>query len=47
MGIKEALISLFTDDPLNWIKWGVVFAVLIVGYVIAIALYKKISYHLS
>ena len=47
MGIKEALISLFTDDPLNWIKWGVVFAVLIVGYVIAIPLYKKISYHLS
>ena len=47
MGIKEALISLFTDDPLNWIKWGVVFAVLIAGYVIAIALYKKISYHLS
>ena len=46
MGIKEALISLFTDDPLNWIKWGVVFAVLIAGYVIAIALYKKISYHL-
>ena len=47
MEIKEALYAMFTDDPLNWFKWGVVFFVLIAGYVVAIPLYKKISYRLS
>lgn len=47
MDIKEALIRLFTDDPINWIKWGLVFIILIGGYIIAIPLYRKISYRLS
>ena len=47
MGIKEALTGVFTSDPVNWVKWGLVFAVLIGGYVLAIPLYRKISYHLS
>ena len=47
MTIKDALIGVFTDDPVNWIKWGIVFAILIGGYVIAIPLYGKISSRLS
>ena len=43
MSIQEALAGMFTNDPRNWIKWGVVFAVLIVGYIIALPLYKKVS----
>lgn len=31
MSIKEALIGVFSDDPINWIKWGIVFAILIGG----------------
>ncbi len=44
MGTKEAFYDLFTDDPVNWIKWGVVFVILILGYVAAVPLYKKIHY---
>lgn len=47
MDIKGALISMFSDDPINWIKWAVVFAVLIGGYILALPLYKKVSYRLS
>lgn len=47
MELKNAFYATFTDDPVNWIKWGVVFAILIVGYIIAIPLYKKVSYRLS
>lgn len=47
MSIQEALVGLFTDDPVNWLKWGVVFAVLILGYVVAIPLYKKITARLG
>ena len=47
MGTKEAFYDLFTDDPVNWIKWGVVFVILILGYVAAVPLYKKIHYLLS
>ena len=32
MSIKEALIGVFSDDPINWLKWGIVFAILIGGY---------------
>ena len=32
MGIQEALTGVFTDDPLNWVKWAAVFAVLILGF---------------
>ena len=45
MGTKEAFYDLFTDDPVNWIKWGAVFVILILGYVAAVPLYKKIYYH--
>ena len=47
MDLKEAFYRFFTDDPVNWIKWGIVFAVLILGYVVAVPLYKKIYYRLS
>ena len=47
MSIRDALNSLFTDDPINWVKWGVAFLVLILGYAAAIPLYKKIHYRLS
>ena len=47
MSVREALVGLFTDDPINWIKWAAVFAVLIAGYIVAVPLYKKISRRLS
>lgn len=47
MSIKEALIGVFSDDPINWLKWGIVFAILIGGYIIAIPLYGKVSSRLS
>lgn len=43
VSITEALTGVFSDDPINWIKWGIVFAILIGGYIIAIPLYGK--YH--
>ena len=47
MSIQEALVTMFTDDPINWIKWAVVFAILIGGYAVAVPLYKKVSYGVS
>ena len=47
MSIREALVGVFTDDPVNWAKWAVVFAILIGGYFIAIPLYKKVSHSVS
>ena len=47
MSIREALVGVFTDDPVNWAKWTVVFAILIGGYFIAIPLYKKVSHSVS
>ena len=47
MSIKEALIGVFSDDPINWLKWGIVFAILIGGYIIAIPLYGKVSSRLT
>ena len=44
MGIQEALTGVFTDDPLNWVKWAAVFAVLILGYVVAVPAYKRLSW---
>ena len=34
--LKNGLLKLFTNDPINWIKWVIVFAVLVLGYVILI-----------
>ena len=42
LSIQEALITMFTDDPVNWLKWAIVFAVLI-----AVPLYKKVSHGVS
>lgn len=47
MSIREALLAFFTDDPVNWLKWAVVFAVLIGGYAIAIPLYGRASRAMS
>ena len=47
LSIREALATMFTDDPVNWIKWAAVFAILIGSYVIAIPLYKKVSHGMS
>ena len=47
VSITEALTGVFSDDPINWIKWGIVFAILIGGYIIAIPLYGKVSSRLS
>ena len=38
---------MFTDDPVNWLKWAVVFAILIGGYAVAVPLYKKVSHGVS
>ena len=47
LSIQEALITMFTDDPVNWLKWAIVFAILIGGYAIAVPLYKKVSHGVS
>ena len=47
LSIQEALVTMFTDDPINWLKWAVVFAVLIGGYAVAVPLYKKVSHGMS
>ena len=47
LSIQEALITMFTDDPINWFKWAVVFAILIGGYAVAVPLYKKVSRGMS
>ena len=47
MSIREALIHMFTDDPVNWLKWALVFAVLIGGYVVAVPLYGRLSHGIS
>lgn len=45
--VKGPLLEMFTDDPVNWVKWAVVFTVLVVGYILAFKIYSKIEYHLS
>lgn len=47
MNYQEAFFELFTDDPVNWAKWAVVFAVLILSYFVSIPLAKKVSYRLG
>lgn len=34
--IRDGLTRLFTDDPVNWVKWAIVFAVFIGSYVVLI-----------
>lgn len=39
--------EVFTNDPINRIKWAVVFAVLIVSFIISGKIIKKLSYYLQ
>lgn len=41
------MAEVFTNDPINWLKWAVVFAVLIVSFIISGKIIKKISYVLQ
>jgi len=45
--VREPLIAMFTDDPVNWVKWVVVFTVLIGCFILSAKIYGKIEYHLS
>lgn len=47
MEMRDAFYATFTDDPVNWIKWGVVLVIFVLGYVIAIPIFNKVSYRLS
>jgi len=47
MEIQEGLSKMFTDDPVNWIKWGAVFVVFILAYIVSVKLYGKVSYFIS
>lgn len=44
MDYQAAFTELFTDNPVNWVKWVIVFVVLIGGYCFAIPLSKKVTY---
>ncbi len=46
-GLREPLLEMFTDDPVNWVKWAVVFTVLIGFFILSFKIYGKIEYHLS
>lgn len=39
--------ELFTDNPINWVKWGIVFVVLILGYVFIVKIGIKVIYLVS
>lgn len=45
--MKEAFYRVFTADPVNWLKWGIVFAVLIGSYIFTIPLYRKLHNRLG
>ena len=47
LSIQEALITMFTADPVNWLKWAVVFAILIGCYAVAVPPYKQVSHDVS
>ena len=47
MDVKQALVALFGESPLNWAKWAVVFAVLVLGYAAAVPLSKKVAWRLG
>lgn len=40
MTIRKAMSECFTDNPINWVKWGIVFAVLILGHVVEATLVR-------
>ena len=41
------MAEMFTNDPINWLKWAVVFIVLIGTFIISMKIFKKIGYVLS
>ena len=45
--LTDALRHMFTDDPVNWLKFALVFATLIAGYIIIFPIYKKVDYYIS
>ena len=45
--LGDALRHMFTDDPINWLKFALVFATLIVGFIIVLPIYKKVDYYIS
>ena len=45
--LRALLTQAFTDDPVNWLKWIAVFSTLVLGYVIFIPIYGKVSYRIS
>ena len=45
--MQETITALLTDDSTSWIRTAGRFAILIVGYVISIWLYKKVNYRLG
>ena len=47
VSLREILTQVFTDDPINWVKWLLVFAVLVGGYWLMIPIYAKVTYALS
>ncbi|MFQ9901477.1 MAG: hypothetical protein ACLRWF_07315 [Ruthenibacterium sp.] len=47
MDVKQGLVALFGESPLNWAKWAVVFAVLVLGYAAAVPLSKKVAWRLG
>lgn len=47
MDAKEILYQWFIADPINGIKWGVGFAILVIGYVITFRIDVKVSYRIG
>ena len=43
MDYKERLIEMFTDDPINWLKWAVVLAAFAAGFFIDFKLEKLLA----
>ncbi len=41
------MAEVFTNDPINWLKWAVVFVVLIGSFIISMKIIKKIGYVLQ
>ena len=41
------MAEVFTNDPINWLKWVVVFAVLVGSFIISMKIIRKMSYALQ
>lgn len=48
MGALQGILGeAYSTDPVNWVKWVIVYAVLIIGYIVMFPIYKKVSYFIS